>query len=426
MSPALFAYRVVSAALSPLAGPYLRDRGRRGKEDAQRLGERFGRTATPRPAGGLIWLHGASVGEARVLTTLITALAARRADLHFLITTATRTSAAMLAAKPPPRTLHQFAPIDTPAAAARFLRHWRPDLAVFAESEIWPNTLAALRAGNIPAVLVNARMSPKSLNGWGRFPAAARDVFSNFAAILAADARTATGLSALAGRPATLAGNLKLAAPTPAADPDLVAQLRHTIGARTVWLAASTHPGEDEIALAAQARVRERFPDALLILAPRHPERGAAVAALAGEAPRRSLRQWPDAGAGVFVWDTVGELGAAYACARVALVAGSLRPGLAGHNPVEPAQLGAAILTGPHVDSFADLYADLIAAGGARMVDTAEALAAGVIALLQDDAGRDRLTTAARAALAGGTEALDTTLAALSPLLPREPRDAPA
>lgn len=410
-------YRAATTLLGPLAGPLLQWRARAGKEDAARLPERFAHASAARPRGTLVWLHGASVGETRVLMQIQAALSARRGDLSFLYTSGTRTSASLLAPAPP-RALHQFAPIDRIAVARRFLAHWRPSLAVFAESDLWPNLIEEAATEGLKLALVNARMSARSLASWRRSPAFAAHLLGRFDVILAADTRTADGLGALLGRSIAAPGNLKRAAPPPTVDANTLAALSAACGARRVWLAASTHPGEDEIVLAAHALLRRTHPDALLIVAPRHPERGAAIAMLAGDAPRRSAGDAIGPGA-VFVADTMGELGLFYALAPVAFVGGSLLPALRGHNPVEPAQLDCAIVSGPHTDSFADAYADLNAAGGAIEVRDAATLAVAVRTMWGDDARRLRQTRAAAEVIARSDGALEKTVAALEALLPQ-------
>jgi 3-deoxy-D-manno-octulosonic-acid transferase len=294
----------------------------------------------------------------------------------------------------------------------RFLAHWRPDLGIFIESELWPNLALEAQAQGVPLALVNARMSEGTLRRWGGFKASAAHLLHAFDPIIAADARTAEGLSRLTGRSVPEPGNLKLAASAPPADAAALAALRIEIGARPVWLAASTHDGEEAVVLAAHRRILAAHPDALLIIAPRHPARGARVAALAGGAPLRS-RGEAIGEAHVYVADTMGELGLFYRLVPVALIGGSLSPGLRGHNPVEPAKLGATILVGPHVDSFADLYEALERASGVGRVETADEVASAIADLWRDAELRERRTRAARETAEQGGPALAATLDAL-------------
>jgi 3-deoxy-D-manno-octulosonic-acid transferase len=428
-SPALTIYRAATTALAPFAGLWLDARARKGKEDASRLPERYGRYTAARPTGRLLWLHAASVGESTVALAIIEEIAARAPELSFLISTGTRTSADLIARRAPARTTHVYAPLDAGAGVARFLDHWQPNAGAFIESEIWPNLILAAEARRIPLALINARMSVKTIQRWRSWPQAAARLMRAFAYVSAADTRTSVALSDIRGAAVPALGNLKLAMPAPRVDKRARETLAAEIGARPVWLAASTHPGEDEIALAAHERLRADAPDALLIIAPRHPERGAAVAALAGGAPRRSAFE-PIGQAPVYVADTLGEMGLFFDLAPIALVAGSLLPHLKGHNPVEPAKLDVAILTGPHVESFQDLFDALIAAHAATVVENADALASAVTALWRDEAKRAAQTQAAREVVAEGAHALDVTAQELLALMPARvetrPADAPA
>jgi 3-deoxy-D-manno-octulosonic-acid transferase len=421
---ALAAYRAAGHALEPFASLWLALRSRNGKEDPARVPERFGHAALPRPEGPLVWLHGASVGETRVLMSLRDGLAARRADLNFLITTGTRTSAALVAADRHPRTRHQFAPLDRDRPVQRFLDHWRPDLGVFAESEVWPNLILEAARRDVPLALINASMGARSLATWARAPQTAATVFAAFKLILAADSTTARGLEKLAGRPVPAAGNLKLAAASPAPDAEELAAWRAALAGRAVWLAASTHEGEEEIVLNAHATLRALRPDALAIIAPRHPERGDAVAALAGAPPRRSRGDRPSRDDSVFLVDTLGELGLFFALAPVVLVGGSLLPPLEGHNPVEPSRAGAAVISGPYVSSFAEIYEALGRAQAMIEVRDADEAAAAVAGLWSDEAARTRQVAAARAAIESASPGLDRTISDLLALMP--PVHAPA
>ena len=416
-SPVLTLYRGASSVLGAFAGAYLDDRARRGKEDAARLGERFGRYTQARPTGTLVWLHAASVGESGVALALIEALSARNGALSFLLTTGTRTSAELVARRAPARTTHVYAPLDRADCVRRFLAHWRPDLGVFLESELWPNLILESQTRGVKLALVNARMSPRSLRRWAEWSVAGKRLLGAFSFVTAADARTGAALSALRGTEVRSAGNLKLAAPAPRVDSAARAALAEQIGARPVWLAASTHAGEDEIVLDAHALLRADFPDALLIIAPRHPERGDAIEALTGGVRRRS-RNESLGDAGVYLADTLGELGTLYDMAPVTLVAGSLLAHLKGHNPIEPAKLGAAIVTGPYVESFEDVFEALFAAGGAVKAQDAPGLAAEVARLWRDDAARQRQLEAASTIAALGADAFNDTIAQLASMVP--------
>jgi 3-deoxy-D-manno-octulosonic-acid transferase len=355
----------------------LRARARRGKEDAARLGERLGHASAPRPPGSLAWLHGASVGESLSLLPLIEALRRQRADLAILVTSGTVASAEMMAQRLPEGVIHQFAPIDAPSVARRFMAHWRPTLTVFVESEIWPNLIFESKTSRSRLALVSARLSAASLQSWARFPSAARAVFSAFDRVMAQDEATAAGLSRLGARDDGRLNLKRLGAPPPV-DAAVLAALR-AASDRPMLLAASTHPGEDEIVIDAFRRISGRQTSgARLVIAPRHPMRAADIEALAQAAGcSTALRSRGEAfgSAEVYVADTLGELGLWYSLARIALIGGSLRPGPGGHNPVEAAQLGCPILTGPYVDNWRDIYADLFAADAALLAKDAPALA---------------------------------------------------
>lgn len=411
----LFLYRSMTALLAPFAGIWLVQRARAGKEDPTRVGERFGRYQQARPSGALIWFHAASVGESGVAFALIDALTAYDPNLSFLLSTGTRTSAELAAKRTTARLHHVYAPLDGKAAVSAFLTHWRPDAGIFVESEIWPNLILEAERRGVPLALVNARMSVSTLHRWRHWSAAGRRLLRAFGFVSAADERTASLLRTLRDEPVPTPANLKLAAPAPLEDRAAQAALLAAMGQRPCWLAASTHAGEDEIALAAHELIRVALPRALLIIAPRHPERGESVAKLAGGAPRRALGQ-PIGEAPVYVADTMGELGMLYGLAPVALVAGSLAPHLKGHNPIEPAKAGAAIVVGPYVESFQDLYDALSAADALKHIDSATMLAETVLAFWQDEAARARQVEAARTVVAQGADAFAQTVAALAAL----------
>lgn len=418
---ALALYRGLAGAAAPAVRAHLRRRAARGKEDPARLGERFGVPSAPRPAGPLVWLHAASVGETLSVLPLVARLLEDPA-LSVLVTSGTVASARLAAERLPPRAVHQYAPVDLPGAAARFLDRWRPGLALFVESELWPNLILAARARGVPLALAQARMSERSWRRWRRVPGAARRLLEGFRLVAAQTAADAERYRRLGAPDARALGSLKDSAAPPPADPAALRAWRRAAGARPVWVAASTHPGAEEAAVfAAQQAARARLDGLLAVVAPRHPERGAELArAAAARGLRAALRSRgaaPDAATGVYVADTLGELGLFYRAAPLAFIGGSIaRRG--GHNPVEAIRLGCAVLTGPDLANFSAVAADLHAAGALRTVADAGELAAAVGGLLADSAARARLAARQARAIAGRAGALDAVLAALAPLLP--------
>jgi 3-deoxy-D-manno-octulosonic-acid transferase len=376
-------YGAAMSLLEPLAPTLLRGRARRGKEDAARIGERLGRTAAPRPDGPLVWLHGVSVGETTSLLPLVSALRDRRPDLSILVTSGTTTAAALLAERLPAGVIHQYAPVDGPGAVGRFLDHWRPTAAVFVESELWPNLILAARARGVKLALLSARMTAASANRWSRWPASARALLSAFDLILPQDAAT---------------------------DPAELERLRTALTGRRVVLGASTHPGED--ALIANA-VRKAAPDAVLILAPRHAERGPEIAAMLGG----TLRTRGEAVGPVYVADTLGELGLFFRLADVVVMGGSFVPGIGGHNPLEPARIGRPIVTGRYAFNAADVYADMFAEVAALEAADGAALARHIRGLLDNPAIARRIGEAALAYAGRQGAALDHALTLFDPLI---------
>ncbi len=413
----LMLYRAASSAGGPLARALLKRRLEAGKEDASRLAERFGETARARPEGRLCWIHGASVGESLSVLPLVDRLTAREPGLSILVTTGTVTSARLMAARLPERAFHQFIPVDHPGFGRRFLRHWRPDMALFVESEFWPNLLLETRRTAPFMALVNGRVSPRSFATWMKRPRSIRYLLSQFDLLMGQDRQNAERLSALSDRKIPTYGNLKnAAAPLPVDEPALAA-LRKAIGDRPVLLAASTHPGEEEIVLSATRQLVADIPALLVIIAPRHPVRGAEIASLCAAAgfgvARRAAGEGIAPGVTIFVADTLGELGLFYRVAAATFVGGSLVD-KGGHNPLEPARLGPAILHGPHAFNFAETYAELRHAGGAALVRNDRELAAAARRLFADDTTRAAMANAARtSAQANGERVLTDIVAAL-------------
>lgn len=413
-------YRGVTAAVSPLIGHYLKVRARRGKEDPERLGERFGIASAARPGGPLVWIHAASVGEANSVLALIDRVRAERPAIAVLMTTGTVAAARLLQDRLPRGARHQFVPVDTPRAVERFLDHWRPGLAIWVESELWPNLVLATHRRGIPMLLANARLSAGSLARWRAMPWLVRPVLQGFSLCLAQDEVQAERFALLGAAPVGSVGDLKAAAAPLGADPAALAGLRREIGARPVWLAASTHPGEEEIVADAHARIAAARPGLLTVLAPRHPVRGPLLVEMLTarglRVARRGAAEPIDGAADVYLVDTLGELGLFFRVAGIALIGGSLvRKG--GHNPFEAARLDCAILHGPDMTNCAAMADALDRAGAAVTVTDAATLAAAVSRLLADPAERRRQVDAAARIAAASNGTLDAVLDRFAPWL---------
>jgi 3-deoxy-D-manno-octulosonic-acid transferase len=378
---------IIWSAAASLARPglrlMLRQRVGQGKEVAERLAERRGVETAQRPAGRVLWLHAASVGEAVSALPLVAALPD---EIFTVFTTGTVTSARLLETRLPAlglqdRVQHRFVPLDVPGWVSRFLRHWQPDAACFVESEFWPNTLAACARLGVPVALVNARLSKRSAKGWGRAPALAREMLATFTWIAAQSEADAQRLRDLGAARVDVPGNLKHGAPSLPADMGELARLRALAADRPRWLAASTHPADDAVVARVHEKLLLRFPALLTAVAPRHPERGAAVATAMGGAKRRSLGE--DFGAADHAWvaDTVGEMGLLYRLFPTVFMGKSFFAG-GGQNFLEPARLGCAVATGPRTQNFVQARDMAVAAGALTVVENEAALLAWLEARL--------------------------------------------
>jgi 3-deoxy-D-manno-octulosonic-acid transferase len=378
-------YRAAASGLVPLSGLLLWRRGQKGKEDVERIGERRGHAGVPRPAGLLAWLHGASVGEGLALLPLVERLTAK--GFHVLVTTGTVTSARILGQRLPIGATHQYSPLDAPPFIERFLDHWRPDLFILAESELWPNTICAVHARNIPITLVNARLSPRSFDRWRRVPGFISALLGKIDLCLAQSQDDAARLAQLGAPRVNAVGNLKYDVEAPPAAAESLQELAAQFGQRQIWVAASTHPGEEAIAFRAHQALAARFPGLLTVLAPRHPHRGqdlAAEASAAGLEPALRSRGEPiTSTTQVYIGDTIGEMGLFYRLSSVIFMGKSLA-GQGGQNPIEPAKLGSAILHGPHIGNFVEVYGVLDGQGGAITVKNGDDLAQALQALFTD------------------------------------------
>ncbi|WP_281991874.1 3-deoxy-D-manno-octulosonic acid transferase [Sulfitobacter geojensis] len=409
-----FLYRAWVAAsmvLVPFATFVESKKLRRAGVRVVRAHEKVGHATEPREDGvPLVWFHAASVGESLSVLALIARMGVHLPQAQFLITSGTATSAKLLASRLPPRCVHQFAPFDAPGPLRRFLKHWRPDAAVFVESEIWPQMLRRTHAAGAKLAMVNARLSERSMESWRKRPKLAAYLLDVFSLILTQNDKMAQGMVNMHAPAERVARGINLksmAGPLPV-DDDALFEARAAIGHRPVWVASSTHEGEEQAVLAAHKTLLETHPDLCLILAPRHPERGSDVMNLIAGAglglTRRTHGDMP--GGQVFLADTMGELGLWYDLADIVFLGGSLKP-IGGHNPFEVAQSGACVLSGPHVAAFAETYAEMETLGAARFVADGADLAAKVDHLLRDDAARAKSCTAACDFIDGQTDLLD-------------------
>ena len=411
-------YRKLSRAMVPLAPALIKRRLKQGKEDPERVGERRGLSPDTRPHGPLVWVHGASVGEVLASAALVEQL--RELNLRILLTSGTVTSAAIVAKRFPADIIHQYVPYDSPRYVARFLDHWRPSLALFIESDLWPNLILSSAARRLPMVLINGRMSQRSFPRWRRVSNTISALLGRFEACLTQSEIDAERFSALGSRNVLTTGNLKLDVPAPPADPAKLEKLMAVTRGRPVIVAASTHPGEEEVFLEAHKKLAGFFPGLLSVIVPRHPDRGAAVAGLVAalglRVALRSREELPTATSDIYVADTMGELGLFYRFAPIVFMGGSL-VAHGGQNPIEAVKLGASIVHGPHVFNFADVYEALDQAGGARQADSQEALVKQLGQLLADPQAREICVAASERVVEQLGGALERTLTALEPYL---------
>jgi 3-deoxy-D-manno-octulosonic-acid transferase len=411
-------YQKLSAAVVPLAPALINRRLKQGKEDPARVSERRGMSMGVRPHGPLVWIHGASVGEVLAAAALIERL--RALNIRILLTSGTVTSASIVAKRFPADIIHQYVPYDSPRYVTRFLDHWRPSLALFIESDLWPNLILSSAARRLPMVLINGRMSHRSFPRWRRIAGTISALLGRFDVCLAQSDVDAERFAALGSRNVVTTGNLKLDVAAPPADSAKLERLMSVTRGRPIIVAASTHPGEDEILLETHRTLAGYFPSLLSVIVPRHPDRGESIARMIAASGQhvalRSREELPIATTDIYVADTMGELGLFYRLAPIVFMGGSLIEH-GGQNPIEAVKLGASIVHGPHVFNFTDVYEALDSAGGARQADTQETLVKQLGQLLADPAARQSSLDAAERVVEQLGGALDRTLFALEPYL---------
>jgi 3-deoxy-D-manno-octulosonic-acid transferase len=416
----LASYRVAGFLAGPFVRRKLRKRARLGKEDPSRLPERFGNASAPRPPGVLVWIHAASVGESLAALPLIDAIHAGHPSFRFLVTSGTVTSATVMQKSLPSFAAHQYAPVDLPVVAQRFLDHWTPNVALLLESEFWPNLLLGLDKRGIPRVLINGRVSPESHRRWSALRPVIAQLLGKFEICLGQSDRDTRFLEDLGAARVATTGNIKDAAAPLVADETTLAELTADVGGRPLWVAASTHSGEEIAAAQVHQDLLDRYPELLTIIVPRHPERGADIQhdieALGLTTSRRSGGDSLVAATGIYVADTLGELGLWYRLTSVVFVGKSLK-GTGGQNPLEPARLNCALIFGPSMANFEQISEDLLSCGAARRVTDQFGLCAELADLLGDHETRQKMARAGRDYCAAGGEALAKTMTYLEPLL---------
>ncbi|MCJ8517613.1 3-deoxy-D-manno-octulosonic-acid transferase [Pseudorhizobium tarimense] len=414
---ALTGYRIAGIVLYPLAAPYLAYRTYKGKEDRQRRNERFGYASQPRPRGPLVWLHSASVGETLALIPLMRELCRR--EINVLLTTGTVTSAELVRTRLGDQVIHQYVPIDLKFPVKRFLRYWRPDACITAESEIWPTTVLELARRKIPQIRVNARISDRSFERWQRHDQVAEALFGRMSLVVAQSDLDAERFRDLGAWPVLVSGNLKGDTDPPPCDPSLVERYRQQIGGRKTWAAISTFEGEEKAAAKIHKALKARNGQ-LTIIVPRHPERADDIETMLKAqglvVARRSRNDMLTEETDIFIGDSIGEMGLYLRLTEVAFVGRSLT-GEGGQNPMEPAMVGCAVLSGSRVENFRDAYSNLVRRGGARLVRDTEMLAKAVHYLLSNDIARKKMIDAGQEATQEMRGALSATVKALEPYI---------
>lgn len=415
---ALNIYGGLGYVAMPFTGTLLRYRAAKGKEDLNRITERYGYASVNTSNRICIWVHAASLGETRAVLPLIRHFVEMRFEVVF--TTVTVTAARIAEIELPKGAIHQYAPLDMKPFIKRFLKHWKPSMAIFVESELWPTTMMELSRQNIPQVLVNARMSERSFKRWKQFDVVSNALFENVCLSIAQTNEDAARFKELGVHSVTNSGNLKFDSDLPEVDVGQLAKFQEAIGERPVWLATSTHDREELIVAKTHILLKRAFPNLLTIIAPRHPHRVNKIidelTALNLKVGQRSTGALPAADEDIYIGDTIGELGLFYRLAPCSLIGGSLVPH-GGQNPIEPARLGSAIIHGPNVANFANIYDAIAKQGGCLCVHNSEDLVRGVAALLRNSEETERMAIAAKFTLSEFSGALERTSKALMPYL---------
>lgn len=421
----LLIYKALTAIAAVPLTSLLKKRVRRGKESATRYTEKMGQPSRSRPKGKLLWLHAASVGEVQSALILIDKIRAAYPTIEILITTGTRTSASYLENRLPDRCVHQFYPLDHPVWVSRFLDHWQPDIALWMESELWPNMVLAMKQRGIPAALLNARMSSRSFARWRWLSGSIRKILGGFDMVVAQNNAAQDYYKKLGAQRVMMGGNLKYSAVPLFCDESEYEKMLIAAHGRPLWLYASTHEGEEALACDVHGMLKNTLPSLLTVIVPRHPERGEAIERLCKAQNLNAIRRGdgkrlPDEDTDIYIADTLGELGLFYRLSPLSMVGRSFsKDGGGGHNPIEPAQLGSAVLSGVNVQHFQDVYDEMWEDGAAMPLGAPEALFPALQTLLTDPAALERLRKGGRSFAQRQRGIVDGYMTHLMPLLQR-------
>lgn len=413
-------YRGLTTLGGPVISQYLKNRMKRGKEDAVRFSERLGIAGAGRPDGPLVWLHGASVGESLSLLCLIDRLRQDHPGINLLVTTGTVTSAGLMEKRLPDGAFHQYVPVDRQAWVRRFLDHWKPDLVLWAESDFWPNLISEIGDRDISLVLVNGRISPRSYKGWQRQRGFIAKLLNNYDLCMAQTEKDKRHLVSLGAPNVVTAGNLKYAAAPLPVDEKMLVNMKLVIGDRPCWVAASTHEGEEEILAQTHHAIKKEKPSVLSFIIPRAPARGGEVADIVKKAglsvALRSANEPITPSTDIYVADTVGELGLFYRLSTIAFIGKSLVDE-GGQNPLEAAKIGSAVLYGPFMTNFEEMVERMADKNASIEVMDGDDLARTVLRLMDDEKAREEKIRAAQDFANAEAHVVDHVMDLLDPYL---------
>jgi 3-deoxy-D-manno-octulosonic-acid transferase len=411
-------YHFLTQRFAFLIRRHLNSRAQNGKEDLTRLAERYGQASYPRPQGQLVWIHAVSVGESMSTLAFIERLRKARPHLHILMTTGTVTAAQVMIQVLPKEVIHQYVPIDVPSWVEKFLDHWRPNLVLWLESELWPNMIQTLQARKIPLFLLNGRISDQTYKRWTSIKSSISTLLKAFQVCFAQSQQDQERLEKLGAPQVIMAGNLKFSACPLAVNEKELQHIKAMTKGRPVWLAASTHEGEEALVAQAHRIICKVYPNALCIIIPRHPQRAANISESlkADHLARRSFGQAITPQTQIYLADTLNELGLFYRLAPVAFIGGSLVQ-IGGHNLIEPVQLDCVPIHGPFMAKTREITAVFTKSSASFEIQDAVSLAQAVQSLFASPQLYDVMVRAGHQVIKSQAQVLDRIFEVLLPCL---------